>query len=74
MFEEEPNQLLERLPIRQVLAVSDGERKGEEAGRIRLKIFLNDSLKAEIAQILKSGRRRAGHTACYPMLYGCAAL
>ena len=56
MFEEEPNQLLERLPIGQVLAVSDEERKGEPDLADAFEDFLNDSLKAEIAQILKSGK------------------
>ena len=56
MFEEEPNQLLERLPIGQVLAVSDGKRKGESDLADSFGDFLNDSLKAEIAQILKSGK------------------
>ena len=56
MFEEEPNQLLERLPIGQVLAVSDGKRKGESDLADSFGDFLNDSIKAGIAQILKSGK------------------
>lgn len=56
MFEEEPNQLLERLPIGQVLAVSDGKRKGDPDLADSFEDFLNDSLKAEIVQILKSGK------------------
>ena len=56
MFEEEPNQLLERLPIGQVLTVSDGKRKGDPDLADSFEDFLNDSLKAEIVQILKSGK------------------
>lgn len=56
MFEEEPNQLLERLPIGQVLAVSDGNRKGEPDLADSFEDFLNDSLKAKINQMLKSGK------------------
>lgn len=56
LFEEDPNQLLERLPIGQVLAVSDERRKKEPYCTDTFEDFLNNSLKAEIFQIIKSGK------------------
>lgn len=56
MFEEDPNQLLERLPIGQVLAIPDERRKKEPYFTDTFEDFLNDSLKEEVLQIIESGK------------------
>ena len=55
-FDTVPNELLERLPICQVLAIKDSET-GENAGvKDSFAAFVEESMKDEVQNILESGR------------------